>query len=392
MITAGPDITDRLRDVLALAELPASAARQGEALLGRLERPVRVVVLGFPNSGQDRIINALAGAEVVPLGRTGPTHELYYSPVEKTTLVLADGTELHHTGRDSGPAFEQAALVRQGLPLENLRRTSLLWVAAEADHDEQRAAIGWAMKRTDIAIWCSQYFCADEQVLWQTVPDAVAYHSFLLLAGISADSADLPEFQDRLAGEFLRIIPGADGTSPARAAQTVMEHAALGQAADADSAHLFLKRFAADQVDPVAEAQPADAPVQLERPAGKEINGLSVGGARLEVESSTQLCAEVVTLLRTRASALLGGMRRADADIGPSEIVEHCAETLSTVSELMMAAEDLDDDATTWLADCVMEAEDLVTLLALEDGDGPAADAVSTLLQLRRDFELGLAA
>ncbi len=42
--------------------------------------------------------------------------------------------------------------------------------------------------------------------------------------------------------------------------------------------------------------------------------------------------------------------------------------------------------------DELAEAQDMMVLMQVEDGDGPAADAVTLLVQLRRDMEMQLAA
>ena len=42
--------------------------------------------------------------------------------------------------------------------------------------------------------------------------------------------------------------------------------------------------------------------------------------------------------------------------------------------------------------DELAEASDMMVLMQVEEGDGPAADAVTLLLQLRRDMEMQLAA
>jgi hypothetical protein len=93
--------------------------------------------------------------------------------------------------------------------------------------------------------------------------------------------------------------------------------------------------------------------------------------------------------LRDRGQALFGAMRAPEAP-ADAEILSHCSDTLTHLTDLVNSHEQAGEAGD--LADAIMEAESLVILLENESGEEAAVDAVSILLQIRREFELGLAA
>ena len=66
------------------------------------------------------------------------------------------------------------------------------------------------------------------------------------------------------------------------------------------------------------------------------------------------------------------------------DAVEHLVDVFSDDESGCPAADEFLDDLT--------EASDLMVLMQVEEGDAPAADAVTLLLQLRREMEMKLAA
>ena len=72
-------------------------------------------------------------------------------------------------------------------------------------------------------------------------------------------------------------------------------------------------------------------------------------------------------------------------------LIDQCVDTVEHLVDLFSQA-DSDDPVTDAFIDELAEAAEMMVLMQVEDGDAPAADAVTLLLQLRRDMELRLAA
>ncbi|MEL6518120.1 MAG: hypothetical protein AAFQ39_10405, partial [Pseudomonadota bacterium] len=103
------------------------------------------------------------------------------------------------------------------------------------------------------------------------------------------------------------------------------------------------------------------------------------------------LYAQAFTYLRDRGAALLRLIQVGD-EPDPLAVLTHCGETLAGLATLLDKYDDDATDSLSALATTLSEAEDLVVLLGLEDGAGPKIDAVTLLLQVRRELEARLAA
>ncbi len=418
-------VLERLNLALETEALPAGAREHATHLIRRLSSPVRVACLGLSKSGKSQLINMFVGHRLIPTDRVLPTLEVVWADAPHVKITQADGSVVD-AGIDqlASADLAQAAFLRIGFPSEILKRISLLEVTPEGAMSEQRAAIDWAIRRTDIALWCSQSFGPSEKDLWSRVPDSLKDHAFLVLT-----KADILGAEGKLGGliaaldgvvaeEFHSLFPVAtlhalaairsDGTvdDAKRLASggggltvEVLKHADRGRRADMDSAYLFLSRYQVrsdprkaaeartpsrpsplEDVDPVVEpiVQPvADAPQPTAEPAA-------------EMPANVTLFADGVRFLRRRGAGLV----ETAASLGPGNakpLIDQCVDTVEHLVDLF-SQDETDDPVTDAFIDELAEAAEIMVLMQLEDGDAPAADAVTLLLQLRRDMELKLAA
>ena len=221
------------------------------------------------------------------------------------------------------------------------------------------------------------------------------------------------EFHDVYTLDF-KTSGGPSGITPL--IEQLLNHARLGRQADADSALLFLRaqealleeprrtpsrpvrsrpltrpvtRTPKPQPDPAqAAAEPAEPAVAetADRPRTRPITRPSPKSAE-----TVELYSTGLRYIRRRSTALLTKMRSGEGDTGPA-IASHCGETLIHLSEMLTMHDDAAEPAVAQLTDTVTEAESLVVLMENEKGEKPALDALSILLQVRRDFEACLAA
>lgn len=420
MKDAAPDdgIIDRVRQALERDLLPKAARGHAAHLLQRLSSPVRVTLLGNQGSGKSELVNMLLGRRVLPKSKDLPTTEVLWGEDEEIEVTAADGKKHIVPGLDfAAVAKLSPVLLQVRVPQPILRKISILEVVTSGDTDELRSAVDWAIRRTDITLWCSSAFDEVERALWSRVPDTLKDHAFLVLTKadvlssknlLSQRIADLEtivaeEFHSLFAVATLQGIKAqADfaqldeamfhGSGGSALSSEILRHAERGRRADLDSAHLFLARYQA-RVDEAAARQPGSQPKLVETPAKPEPAPPAAKPAQPSAEIipiDPELFANAGQLLRRRGDTLAGLLEKA-APGDTEDMLEQCVETVEHLID-MFASDDSGCDAVDAFIDDLTEASEMMVLMQVEAGDGPAADAVTLLLQLRREIDMRLAA
>ena len=351
---------------------------------------------------------------------------------------------------------ESAAFLRVELPVPILQRINLLEVVTDGTSEELVSGVDWVTRRTDIALWCSQAFGAPEQEIWHRVPDSLKDHAFLVLTKadvLSAENllsrrvADLEtvvseEFHSLFAVATLQAIRAQSSASVDEAmfhasgggalTSEVLRHAERGRRADFDSAHMFLARYqikggegqvkpaeASEEVSEVPEpaapveekvvalaetAAPAteiaaaseDAPSEPAQQANaaepaEEADEQQVTNAPTAVKvENVALFTDAIRYLKRRGD----GLADSASSLGEGKaqpLVGQCVDAVEHLIDLF-SQDESGCPASDAFFDELAEAQDMMVLMQVETGDGPAADAVTLLLQLRREMEMQLAA
>lgn len=394
----------RLNQVLLEESLPSNARDYGENLLRRFGTPVRVVILGLPGSGKTQLMNMLLGRNLIADGRALPAMEITAGASWRTRVSRQDETTLTFDGLVlEGSALAGARMLTLEVPLRTLERINFLEVSGDASIESQRQAIEFGAKRAEILIWCTQEFSETERLLWNLVPNALKDHAFMALtkadelqrAGVLSPRLDL--LNATLVEEFCGIFPVAtlhalsafgnnriadeaafvaSGGRALRAA--LLKHVEQGRRADVDNALLFLRRFEAARVGEMKAGASA-----VEPPAHRDPGAASAGSGERQKLLERALCH-----LRARSIQLAELVPEAGAD-KYATFLSACVETADGLAKLL--AEHDSATASTSLPDSVAEASEVMLLLQLEKGMGPAADAATLLLQMRRELEDELA-
>lgn len=279
-----------LAEAIAGQSLPKDALKQASALKERLETVTRVTLLGNPGSGKSAILNILTGSTVLPVGLSVGTIQLEHGEVERATITLRDGSQLTMDAplEMSRIAAMSPAFVKVEAPIAALTKISLLEVVTSTDRVEQIRAIKWAMKQTDIALWCTQEFDAGEQALWANVPDTVKDHA--ILAMTKADTmgkqraVKLKELAHRVGSEFAHVMAiSAEEAMTARAdsgnidkpmlkasgatglISTILRQIENGRQYAADQAEILLHRYRKD-IEKASAAPKSVREINLETP------------------------------------------------------------------------------------------------------------------------------
>ncbi|MCR8725024.1 hypothetical protein [Frigidibacter sp. ROC022] len=420
-MTTAPDspeaIRERLRRLLDDGGLRATVAEAGAALRDRIDAAVRVTVFGLPQSGKTRIINLLLGRDLLPPGIELPTTALARGESDISRATLPDGSQK----RWRGAPFHKIALLNPALVEifatdAALTDLTLMRIAADDTAADQQAAMNWAARQTDIALWCSRAFTSEEAALWASAPEGLRHNSYLVMTRAEAPLAPAVDFL----GSFT-IAPGEDGAAGARTLLAELQRRSdAGRRAYLDHALLFLNRYApasAGRTPARAPAPAAEAPEQTARsdapanraaapsdsaaaparpsrssapPAGqkpypKPTSKPLPSAGKGPVPDLSQVCNTAVALLRDRARDL----SKALPSYGPKpapKVFGHCMETMEALVERVSSAGVPD------LSDLVLDTADAIVLLQGEGGVAQAADSVTLLLQLRRDLETRIAA
>lgn len=405
-------VLKQLEHALTSGGIRANAIKQGKLLLKRLNSPVRVVILGMPGSGKSQLLNFLSGQTIIPNNCDLPSLELSLGECTRTIVMREDETSQTHEGLvlEKG-ADPETSFVRVEMPSEILEQITLLEVVADDSFDNQSQAIGWALERADIVLWCSQEFNERERTLWAGVPDGLKDHSFLVLTKADILSSQdilgsrIMELQDIVADEFHSMIPvatkqaiaatGPEGTvdqsvllaSGGNALmKTVMRQVDSGRQADMDSVMLFLNRHGIqlstatewdDQAlleDPEDVVETADQNAESEGPNDslKDLYSKALGYLHERSEDMVQLLSGELTEKT-------------------EEILENCTDTANNLTEILTPDFSNDTEFAN-LQEDFMAAADTMILMQMEDGEAAAADAVTLLLQMKKDLQEKLAA
>ena len=411
-VSSAAPVLNQLEKSLVSGNLSADAKQKGEYLLARLKSPVRTVILGLSGSGKSQLLNFLAGRRIVLSDAALPPLELSWAEQSRTIVTRNDGTLETRDGiilEELAGTDAEFVKIEAALPI--LEQISLLEVGVHGSIDSQTDTIDWAIGRADIILWCSQDFGAEERELWSRVPDALKDHSFLVLTKADAVSSPgdlqtkISDLQDVVAEEFHSLFPLAtlqaisasqqDGaidksvlsaSGGAALIAAILRQVELGRQADIDGVFLFLNRYG---LISSALTRPAQNKTTDVAAAGNDARLINEGDDSIRL-STSDLFSSALDYLRERAADLTDIQPESGLE-NSSDILKHCTETAINLADIFVE-DDYRTPGPSEFQDVLAEATDMVLLMWLEDGDGAAADAVTMLLQLRRDIEMNIAA
>jgi len=141
----------------------------------RLDRPLRVAVLGEINSGKSSLANLLAGIESLPtavISNTRIPTLLYYAPEPEIWTAYHDGGR-ERLRSDRGMALDSIFRIEVGLPSTRLRAMQILDLPGLSDLRSGGPVIDLAFHQIDAALWCTmstQAWKESERVAWSMLP------------------------------------------------------------------------------------------------------------------------------------------------------------------------------------------------------------------------------
>lgn len=413
-------VIDRLGRVLNDGQLPHPYDRWGARLLNHLTRPVQIVVTGFAGTGKTALIEMMAGRSVLGHDAKAPVIELAHGETEQVIIEREDGSVSSVAGvlkACSCPA--DARHIRQELPDERLVANDFVEIGLDGDMAEKRACLETIIERADLVVWCSQEFGNEEQALWSAVPDHIKDHSLLILTkadqqlmrGLLNDTIN--RLDPIVAEEFLGLYPVAtiQGITAQTCGDTVNEalwatsggkqlmelltrQVRQGRNADYDQARIFMERLA--QHLPDTAAPDAHDPVTVADTTTFDTNVMDITPQdtieTIDPDSDGEALAmltEAVDLLQAHSIRMLDEMDDPD-EMDPDRILSDCSDAIRSLSDLLQSSSQ-SSPLQNAVQDDVQDGEEMLMLFQLERGEDAALDAVTLMLQIRKELSRKLA-
>lgn len=408
------DTTERLQLALNDDTMPQAFLKAGRELLAHLTQPTQIAVMGLAGAGKTSLLNMILRQAVMPDLGAVPIIELTHGETARVTYEPLTAPAERRDGlasRDAVPA--KTFRVIQELPLPQLETFSLIEINIPEDGGQRADLLEWAAQKAHIAIWCSEMFDDRDKKIWSAVPDRLKDHSFLALTkadrlqmkGLLADQ--ISRFENQFADEFLCLFPVATKQAMAACASGDVTRATLwqesggraladgiareietGKRADRDHADVLLTRMGlatAPRAQPAAPATAASlaTPPKTERPEAAPVSPQAV--PQMGREEAIDMA---LSLLQGCANEMCAGSTD-QRTAPPEQILSHCAQTAQALATLLMDTQPDDPEIDAFREDA-QESEQVIMLLMLERNETAASDAISVLLQLKKEMaELG---
>jgi len=393
---ANSPLFGQLEQALSQDGLPQEYFDWGNQLLRRLDKPVQVMVIGQPGSGKSAVIDMMLGQMVISRHANAPIIEVCYGPEENVEFETRNGeTRRHHGVLNGTPLIPDIIRVRQELPDTRLLNHSFVEISLSGSAEHDHTTLQRAARHADVILWCSETFGPTEQNLWAAVPDEKKDHSFLVLTMADRQimrgtlTRLLADLDDFAAEEFLGVYPLAavQAITAQTAGQTVnaelwkssggkqlasdiLRQVELGRASDVDQAEMLVRQFA-----PKSEGQQWQQTKTAPKPDPTPKN-----------TPTDNLMHTALDLLQGRAKQMLA---ETDDAVDADEILATCMDTVKDLSKTLLASQNRSPQVQAAL-DAAEDGEELLILFQLERGEDAAIDAVTLLLQLKREIADGV--
>ncbi|MDQ2090887.1 hypothetical protein [Marimonas arenosa] len=410
-------IAAQLDEYLSTREVPPHFRDWGARLIDHLRRPIRIVVTGLPGSGKSSLINMMLERQVIGGSDGVPVLDVTFGPEEQVLFELENGKTVERDGLlvDASPP-RGVIRAQQMLPQPSLQGQSYRELGLGQAPEISKRILAAALKDADMVLWCTNSFGENEQLLWSSVPDEIKDHSFLVITRADRQmmwgvlSETLETLDPIVSEEFLGMYPVAtlQALSALSAQQEpdaqlwsssggkslcdeIAAQVASGRSADIDQAQMLLTQLTEGKWPTRAGAASVAAKVSSDA-AEARANGAGISpsaGAEVGMQpaAGTQLILDSAVKILTASGKELLREIDGEAAVDTDAVLERCAATIGALSSHLH--ETLSDDPALQQAqDSAREGEEMLMLFQLERGEDAALDAVTLLLQMRKELSI----
>lgn len=357
-----PDaLAARLLQLLDDGAFPKRCQNMARALAKRLSAPLRLSIIGPCGAGKSRILNLIAGTDIVAPGALLPPLTLRYTDEWQTTHTDASNNRSHYKGNQiARAAAAGAVLIEVGGPIEGLRSLELLEVDLPEPEHEQRAALNWVARRSDICLWCNSDPTENDFDLWAEMPDRIKDHAWLINTHTETEAVADALVESAIGAEQLSRSIALNISDPESCAAFLSEleaHCRHGRKAECEAAETLIARYA-----------PRD-----------EVASTATGVPELDPMTSANLLKPIADVLP--------GLQASNLE-NPNEILGLCHSAIEEMSMAVESQTSLPEDKVS----AIEEAYDFITLLQLEETTSAALDGLSLLAQIKDELSAPQAA
>lgn len=384
------DISLDLEQLIQSETLPAKTRDYAQKLYDQLQTPVRILLTGAHAANKIDLLEAMLEQDL-PRAPGASLYVHHGANLSASYLYSSGETIVRDTMRAPPHVPESAQLRRIDVTLPSARLQDIsLCVPSPAHEQELRASqpgTGLA-DLADMVLWCTDAFAGVEATQWSAVPDALKDHSFLVYLASAR-----PLLRDRLKrlravgqSDFYRLEtvdlrrPHETGAPSLLAELLIL--ARRGKSAEVDNIALFVKAHCSHIPHPPPQEHNIES-----TPSNPAI---ASAPEPVKNEPLQALYRDALSLVRTQAQNLVNPLPQ-ESDDDTARVLQICAEAAESVAALFEAFEDT-DPAYCFVKEEVLSTADRLLLMSMEQGLGPATDAATTLLQMRRDFDFQIAA
>ncbi|MDA9865170.1 hypothetical protein N9C96_00660 [bacterium] len=275
--TKALDVSLRVKQLIKEVDLSESDQALAERCLRQLEEPLRLTVFGTDAKHAISLVNLMVGQSLVSPSIPHARILLGHDKVAHARLHFGDGTQKRVDEADFPSMFDDnPSKVRIFADLPVLKKLSIL-VAVDSDPETLCMDYDKALLAADIALWAGAVFSKPMERVWQSLPDKLRDHSYLVLSP-RMDIASWKGIQEEF-GEVLLVDPrraqeakkGRNGVDKAafkdaggtQIVRTIKKEIDAFMQSALDAGEVLLMRYA-DQFDTVEEPLVREATAAFE--------------------------------------------------------------------------------------------------------------------------------
>ena len=171
----------------------------------RLDRPLRIAMLGEVNAGKSSLANLLAGIESLPTAVVSNTRIptlLYHAREPEIWMAHWNGSR-ERLGSDDDLPRQSIFRIEVGLPSARLRAIQILDLPGFSDLRSGRSDVDLGFHQVDAALWCTvstQAWKESERCAWSMLPARLHERGILVSthSDLLRDPADKRKLLERL--------------------------------------------------------------------------------------------------------------------------------------------------------------------------------------------------